>query len=363
VTLQADIEIEQVKRTGRNVLGRLSVGAQPSEQVLIVGAHVDHLGKGAGSSSLAREDEKSGIHFGADDNASGVAALLEIAQYLADQKARGILSLRRDIVFAGWSGEELGLIGSSHFLKTYLSGAAPAASPAPPGGPAGHASQSIYPAIAACLNLDMVGRLDKRLILQGIGSSSLWRGEIERRNVPVGLPISLQEDSYLPSDANVFFLRGVPILSAFTGSHSEYHTPRDLPSTLNYDGTARIARLMGLIARSLATREAPPDYVPQAGPKPGERRAGLRVYLGTIPDYAESDAKGVKLSGVAAHGPAAKAGVQGGDLIIELAGRKIDNIYDYTYAIEALKIVQPVKLVVLRNGERKEFAVTPGSRE
>jgi Tol biopolymer transport system component len=363
VTLQADIEIEQVKRTGRNVLGRLSVGAQPSEQVLIVGAHVDHLGKGAGSSSLAREDEKSGIHFGADDNASGVAALLEIAQYLADQKARGILSLRRDIVFAGWSGEELGLIGSSHFLKTYLSGAAPAASPAPPGGPAGHASQSIYPAIAACLNLDMVGRLDKRLILQGIGSSSLWRGEIERRNVPVGLPISLQEDSYLPSDANVFFLRGVPILSAFTGSHSEYHTPRDLPSTLNYDGTARIARLMGLIARSLATREAPPDYVPQAGPKPGERRAGLRVYLGTIPDYAESDAKGVKLSGVAAHGPAAKAGVQGGDLIIELAGRKIDNIYDYTYAIEALKIGQPVKLVVLRNGERKEFAVTPGSRE
>ena len=347
--LQATIDIQQTKRTGRNVLGRLAAGSEPSEQVVLVGAHVDHLGRGVGSSSLARDDEKDGIHFGADDNASGVAALLEIAQYLGDQQARGAPPLRRDILFAAWSGEELGLIGSSHFAKTYQSQ-----------GPGGG---SLYPAIAACLNLDMVGRLDKRLILQGVGSSSLWRGEIERRNAPLGLPVVLQDDSYLPTDAEVFFLRGVPILAAFTGSHSEYHTPRDTPNTLNYDGAAKISRFVAMVARSLASRETPPDYVPQAGPKPGERRAGLRAYLGTIPDYAESDAKGVKLSGVAAAGPAAKAGVKAGDVIVELAGKKVENIYDYTYAIEALKIGQAVKIIVQRGAERVTLDVTPSSRE
>jgi C-terminal processing protease CtpA/Prc len=209
----------------------------------------------------------------------------------------------------------------------------------------------------------MVGRLDKKLILQGVGSSAIWRGEIERRNVPVGLPIALQDDSYLPTDANAFYLRGVPILSAFTGSHSEYHTPRDKPETLNYEGAAKVSRLMGLIIRSLAARDAPPDYVVQTPPKSGTARAGLRAYLGTIPDYAEGDVKGVKLSGVAATGPAAKAGVKGGDVIVELAGKKIDNIYDYTYAIEALKIGQPVKMVVQRGTERVELTVTPGSRD
>jgi hypothetical protein len=356
-----------MRRTGRNVLGRLAAGDQPSPQAIIVGAHVDHLGKGLSSSSLARDGEQGGIHFGADDNASGVAAMLEIAQYLADQKTRGALPLRRDILLAGWSGEELGLLGSSQFVKTYphrTSQAAPAAEVAKPQAHgASPNGESLYPAIAACLNMDMVGRLDKRLILQGIGSSGLWRGEIERRNAALGLPVVLQDDSYLPTDANVFFLRGVPILSAFTGSHSEYHTPRDTPDTLNYDGAAKIARLMGLMARALATRETPPDFVPQAGPKPGERRAGLRAYLGTIPDYAESDVKGVKLSGAAANGPAAKAGVKGGDVIVELAGKKIENIYDYTYAIEALKIGQPVKLVVQRGAERLTLEVTPGSRE
>jgi C-terminal processing protease CtpA/Prc len=211
--------------------------------------------------------------------------------------------------------------------------------------------------------MDMVGRLDKKLILQGVGSSSVWRGEIERRNVPVGLPITLQNDSYLPTDASVFFLRGVPILSAFTGSHADYHTPRDTPEKLNFDGLAKISRFIALVTRSLATRDAPPDYVAQAAPEKGRGRAGLRAYLGTIPDYAQSDVQGVKLSGVAANGPAARAGVRGGDIVVELAGRKIENIYDYTYAIEALKIGQEVEIVVRRGGEPVPLRVTPASRE
>jgi hypothetical protein len=375
VQLGATIDIEQVKRTGRNVLGCLRAGPRPTDEIVIVGAHVDHLGKGPSNSSLARDDEQGGIHFGADDNASGVAAMLEIAEYLANERKRGELRLRRDLLFAAWSGEELGLIGASHFVKTFAAPAEQAETPSTSKDPHaasprhGHGDASaapspraLYPRVAACLNLDMVGRLDKKLILQGVGSSNIWRGEIERRNVPVGLPITLQDDCYLPTDANAFYVRGVPILSAFTGSHSEYHTPRDTPEKLNYEGAAKISRLMALVARALATRESPPDYVAQAAPQ-GGRRARLRAYLGTIPDYAESDVKGVKLSGVSGSGPAAKAGVQGGDVIVELAGRKIENIYDYTYAIEALKIGEPVKIVVQRGGRRLELQITPGSRE
>lgn len=381
VQLSAEINVEQIKREGRNVLGMLRVADRPTSQIVIVGAHIDHLGQGPSSSSLAREDERNGIHFGADDNASGVAAMLEIAQYLAEQKEKGV-KFERDILFAAWSGEELGLIGSSKFasqLDEIMSHAhahavndkAPKEQPdkneggdsATDVGPANGqtAPGSLYPYVAACLNLDMVGRLEEKLILQGVGSSSVWRGEIERRNIPVGLSITIQTDSYLPTDASTFFMRGVPILSAFTGSHSDYHTPRDTPDKLNYEGAAQIARLMGLIGRSLAMRAEPPDFVAQDRPE-NQPRARLRAYLGTIPDYAD-EVKGLKLSGVSKNAPADKAGLRAGDVIIELAGRKVENIYDYTYAIEALKIGQKVKVVVMRGKKKITLDLVPGSRD
>jgi hypothetical protein len=366
IQLAAQIDIEQITRHGRNVLGRLMAGSQPSEQVLIVGAHIDHLGDGAHGSSLAKPDEREGVHWGADDNASGVAAMLEVAQSLATLKSQGKLESRRDILFCAWSGEEDGLIGSSHFIKTFgKTSDAESPAPAVSSDAAESASHEVqlYPQIAACLNMDMVGRLDKKLILQGVGSSTLWRGEVERRNAVLGLPIVLQDDSYIPTDASAFFLKGVPILSAFTGSHEEYHTPRDTPDKLNYDGAAKVARFMALVARSLAIRQSAPDYVAQPGPEKGPMRAALRAYLGTVPDYAESDVKGVKLSSVANGGPAYVAGVRGGDLIVELAGRKIENIYDYTYAIEAIKIGDPTEIVVRRNGKELRLPITPGSRQ
>ncbi len=357
--LAATIDVDRVKETGRNVLGRLQAGDEPSEQVVVVGAHVDHLGTGASSSSLARDNELQGIHFGADDNASGVAAMLEVAEYLADLKARDKLRLRRDIIFAAWSGEEIGLLGSDYFVKNYGKTNGHHGTDSASNGR--HDKTSIYPAVAACINMDMVGRLEKNLILQGIGSSSIWRREIERRNVPVGLSITLKDDSYLPTDAKSFYVRGVPVLSAFTGSHSEYHTPRDTPDTLNYEGAASVARLMGLITRSIATRESPPDYLEQVA-RQQRTGGGLRAYLGTIPDYAE-EVTGVLLSGARKNGPADKAGVKTGDIIVELAGKKIENIYDYTHAIEALKIGQKVKMVVLRDGKPVHLDVVPGSRE
>lgn len=355
--LSSRIDIEKISQSGRNVLGRLQIAEKPAEQAVLVGAHIDHLGKGAGSSSLARNDEKDQIHFGADDNASGVAAMLEIAEYLVRQNEAGSLSAERDIIFAAWSGEELGLIGSSHFANRF------AEKKSHHGQPDAVTNNALYPKIAACLNLDMVGRLDEKLILQGVGSSDVWRSEIERRNAPIGLALTIQDDSYLPTDASTFFTKGVPILSAFTGTHDEYHTPRDTPEKLNYEGAAQVARLMALITRSLAMREEPPEFIPQLAHENLGQRANLRAYLGTVPDYAGDEVQGLRLSGVAANGPAASAGLTGGDVIVELAGRKIENIYDYTYAIEALKIGEPVNVSVLRDEKRIELEITPGSRD
>ena len=380
--LAATIDIQQEKKTGRNVLGRLQLNENPAHQIVVVGAHIDHLGTGANTNSLARDDEQSGIHYGADDNASGVSAMLQIAEAMAQAKDSGELKEQRDIVFAAWSGEELGLLGSSHYVKQletmFSKHAADAAAEIGVSAPdleatdrtnakstdlTGPNTGGLHMYIAACLNMDMVGRMQEKLVLQGTGSSSVWQRIVESANVPLGLPVSMQADSYIPTDASVFFMHGVPILSAFTGNHGEYHTPRDTPEKLNYEGISRIANLMSLVCRQLITNEQAPPYVVQERPKEGQRRAALRAYLGSIPDYAESDIKGVLLSGVSKGAPADKAGVTGGDVIIKLAGRKIENIYDYTYAIEALKIGQEVDIVVLREGKELSMKVTPGSRD
>ena len=212
----------------------------------------------------------------------------------------------------------------------------------------------------ACLNLDMVGRLRENLVLQGIGSSPYWEQVIERRNAVVRLPIVLQDDCYLPTDASTFFLRGVPILSAFTGSHDEYHTPRDVPELLNYEGAAEIAKLMSLVVRDLVQLDEPPAYQSQAAQP--EMRANMTAYLGTVPDYAQDGIKGVKLSGVTKGAPADLAGMKGGDIIVELAGKAIENIYDYTYSIEALKVGQATTVKVQRGGKVVTLDITPGSR-
>jgi len=217
--------------------------------------------------------------------------------------------------------------------------------------------------VVAYLNMDMIGRLRESLVLQGVGSSSVWLRETERRNIPIGLPIVIQNDSYLPTDATSFYLNGVPLLSAFTGVHEDYHTPRDTADKINYEGSAKIAGLMGAITRSLLIDENTPDYVQMERPAESMPRTGLRAYLGTIPDYSQSDVTGVKLSGVMKGAPAEQAGLEAGDTVIELAGQKIENIYDYTYAIDALKVSVEVRVVVVRGDEEITLRVTPGSRE
>ena len=374
VKISAEVDVKPVTSRGRNVLALLPAGKVAAREMIVVGAHIDHLGTGKGG-SLAREDEIGGTHRGADDNASGVASVLEIAQYLANEHSSGKLNMKRDVLIALWSGEELGLRGSQAFADDFAT-LYPSRKPIHPHAAAadqvanvdaaaahaaGTAATSLYPQVAACLNLDMVGRLREQLVLQGLGSSSYWTGAIERRNAVVKLPLTLQSDCHLPTDASTFFLHGVPILSAFTGSHSEYHTPRDTPDLLNYQGAAQISRLMALITRDLVQADSPPDYQEQAAQP--EMRANLTAYLGTVPDYAKGDIKGVALGGVTKGAPAEKAGMRAGDIIIELAGKKIENIYDYTFAIEALKVGAAIKAKVKRGEQVIELEVVPASRQ
>ena len=351
--LSSHIAIEQEKKKGRNVLGMLCKGAEPDFHTapIIVGAHVDHLGSKAGSSSRAQGDELNKIHHGADDNASGTAGMMEIAQWLAELKKQGKLDLKRDILFAAWSGEELGLLGSSHFCEDLAKMIK------------GDPNAKLTGMIAACLNMDMIGRFDKNVVLQGVGSSSWWLKEIEKRNAVTGLPIATQNDAHLATDSTSFYTRGIPTLNAFTGAHADYHMPSDTADKINYDKAAQISKFMGLVARSLATTHDAPDYIAMEAPKNQGTRTGLRVYLGTIPDYAQGDIKGVKLSGVSPVGPAAKAGVKAGDIIIKLGDKDIQNIYDYTYVMGEMKIGSETTIVVQREGKAVTLKITPGSRD
>ncbi len=379
VTVAGNIKIDRKTGTGRNVLARYpaTMKSETPPASVMVGAHIDHLGRGVGSNSLANENEQGQVHAGADDNASGVAAMLEIAQYLASEMKSGRIESRRDLIIAAWSGEELGLFGSqafaNEFYDLYPNAPQAAIDPTDPhaGLLAAHAhgmttdAEPLTDAIAAYVNLDMVGRLREKLVVQGIGSSPGFADEVQRRNVPVGLDLSLDKTSTrLPTDAATFVSRDVPILSVFTGAHEDYHTPRDTADKLNYEGASDIAKLCALLARGFLTAENAPVFELAEGEKQQDApRVNLTAYMGTIPDYAAGEVKGLKLSGVAAEGPAAKAGVRGGDVIVELAGRKVEDIYDYTYAIEALKIGEEVEIVVRRGDENVKLKVTPSARD
>ena len=248
----------------------------------------------------------------------------------------------RGVIFALWSGEELGLIGSTHFVND----------PVVP-----------LEKVVAYVNFDMVGRLrDNKLILQGVGSSSVWTKLIEKRNVPIGFNLTLQTDPYLPTDVTAFYPKEVPVLSFFTGGHEDYNRPTDDIETLNYEGLARISKLAhGIVLDVIRTPERPEYVEVERSESEGGSRDTLRAYLGTIPDYT-TEGTGVKLSGVRAGGPADKAGLQGGDVIVEFGGQKIANIYDYTYALDAVKIGEPVEVVVLREGEQVKLTIIPEAR-
>ena len=342
VKIKIVVSVEKVKKTDQNVIALLPPPELTDDiEYIVVGAHYDHIGYGE-IGSLARKGEEGQIHNGADDNASGTAVVLELAATLSEASQEHPEKFNRGVIFALWSGEELGLIGSTHFVN-----------------------HPIVPLekIVAYVNFDMVGRLrDNKLILQGVGSSSVWTKLIEKRNVLIGFNLTLQTDPYLPTDVTAFYPKEVPVLSFFTGGHEDYNRPTDDPETLNYSGIERISRLAhGIVLDVISTPERPEYVQVERSQSEGGSRDTLRAYLGTIPDYT-TEGTGVKLSGVRAGGPADKAGLKDGDIIVKFGGQEIANIYDYTYALDAVKIGVPVEVVVLRDGEQITLTVTPEAR-
>ena len=225
-------------------------------------------------------------------------------------------------------------------------------------GAAGVASGSL----AAYFNLDMVGRMqNNRLVVQAVGTSPVWTRLLERANVAAGFDLVTQTDPYQPTDVANFNQAGVASLAFFTGSHADYHRPSDTADKINYDDLERVVGMAVSVIRAVADADPAPPFTKVDQPVSRGTIAGVRVTTGTIPDYA-TEVKGLLLSGVTGGGPADQAGLTKGDVIIEIAGQTIANIYDYTYALELLRASQPVTVVYLRNGERRTTQLTPAAR-
>lgn len=350
VRLSGQIDIKQIIKKGRNVLAQLRQNPN-ANKVIIIGAHIDHLGHGNNSNSRAQAFEAQRTHPGADDNASGVASIMDLAKTLSELKEKNKLSGEKNILFAAWSGEELGLLGSTHFLMEEKNKDA--------------ASNTIKQSVSikqnhlildAAINLDMVGHLKKKLVLQGLGSSTQWAKII--KNVSVNRPFTIitQDDPYLPTDSTAFYLQGIPSINLFTGAHDNYHTPRDTADTLNYKGIKQISDL--LVDLILAIEQQPNSMACNSMPNNVKNTEHeLKIYLGTIPDYASADISGVKISGVAKNSPAELAGLQKNDILIELAGKKIHDIYDYTYILDALPVGEPVIIKCIRGKKELKLPI------
>jgi len=337
VELRADVSPR--RSTTRNVLG-LVRGRDATAGVIVVGAHYDHLGLGmSGSLDPAPEGK---IHHGADDNASGVAGLLELARRLASRPG----GLDRGVAFVAFGAEEEGALGSSHFVK---SPTLPAES------------------IAAMLNLDMIGRLrDDTLDVHGVGTSPVFAPLLQEAGRAAGLKLKLRDGGYGPSDHNAFYAAGKPVLFFFTGPHADYHRPSDTADKIDVPSIARIVSLAEAVVADLAqsSRVVAFTRVPadkEMSPAGGSASGGLRVWVGGIPDYSEEVA-GVKLSGITPGSPAEKAGLQAGDVIVKFGDKEIRNIYDYTYALRDRKPAERVSLVVKRGAADLTLDLILGAR-
>lgn len=343
VKVKLSVELKREKKTDRNVLAHLPPAKiSATNEYVLLGAHYDHLGRRIGQTPGRSGPDIESIHFGADDNASGSALLLELAAQLAVEHRKNPEAFPRGVMFGFWSGEEIGLIGSTKFVEK----------PTMP-----------LTNFTAYLNFDMVGRLrNNKLMMQGLGSSTGWKKLIEKRNVAAGFSLTLQDDPFLPTDTAPIYPKGIPVLAFFTGLHDEYHKPTDTAATLDYIGEERIGQFAIQLTHDLVHLPERLAYVKIVrGAGGAAPREGLRAYLGTVPDYA-SDVKGMRISDVRAGAPAAKGGMKGGDVIVEFNGKKVENIQDYTAAIDGVKIGQPVKIIVQRDDKRVELTVTPEAR-
>ncbi len=353
VKLCANVDLHHKNGVAHNVLAMLKV--KGARQTIMIGAHGDHLGKGKKGNSLMTKDDITDIHFGADDNASGVAGVMELAHYLSDKYKKNPQDFKYNILFAIWSGEEIGLLGSHYFVENWK-------------------KNHHYPlekSVIAYLNMDMIGRYRGALYLQGVASSDVWLRLVKKfTKNDYGIKIQTQADPYVPSDGMSFYIGRVPSITFFTGSHSEYHTPRDKADTLNYKEMVGVAALVKDFALALESGKYPVHYRKLKGKAKNSRRGSrkFRVYLGTIPAYGGQGGMGGKVKGVLLAGatdgsPADRAGIKKGDIIIELNGKKFENIYDFVYALQTLTPDVETSITVMRNGKPLKLRITPRAKE
>ncbi len=320
-------DIKRVRTTTQNVVGVISANNN-SEEFIVIGAHYDHLGMG-GEGSGSRTPDSIDVHNGADDNASGVASVIEIAKRISANREK----LNRNVLVAFFTAEEKGLIGSKYFVNH----------------PPVELSKIKY-----MINLDMVGRLDpdtKNVTIGGsgtaIGLEEMIRAKIDTNK----LKVALSPEGYGPSDHASFYSRDIPVGFVFTGVHTDYHTPRDDAELLNYDGQKTVSDFVYDIVMEVATNGKDLAFQ-EAGPKkPEMSRKKFKVTLGIMPDVASTDVKGLRADAVMKGRPAFNAGMKKGDIIIALDGKKIDNIYDYMNRLSDLKVGQRINVDVLRKGK------------
>lgn len=332
VGLAVDIGVEESanKQDAWNVVGLLP-GSDPvlKDEYVVVGAHYDHLGYGWGKSR--DENLLAQIHNGADDNASGTSGLMEIAEWfgLAPEKPK------RSIIFIAFGGEEMGLLGSTHFLNNC---------PVP------------REKIVAMLNMDMIGRLvDKKLLVSGVGTAAGFKPLAEKLNADFGFALSFDASGIASSDHAAFTVKKIPSFFFFSGIHEQYHKPSDDAALINNEDGAAIAAYAAAIARELANAPERPVYVEvEQGAPPVNRRTGDRPFFGSVPDFTWQGT-GYRFQGITPGSPAEKAGLLPGDIMIRFGDAAVKNIYDYTNALGAYKIGDTVKVTVLR--EEKEVTV------
>ncbi|HYP01047.1 MAG TPA: M20/M25/M40 family metallo-hydrolase [Pyrinomonadaceae bacterium] len=379
IAFNLSTQIVRREAPAANVVGILE-GSDPKlkHEAIVVGAHYDHLGRGGQGSLASREGE---IHHGADDNASGVAGLLELARTFAAERKQ----VRRTLVFIAFGGEEEGLLGSSYYVRN----------------PAVPLTETV-----AMINLDMIGRMkENKLIVGGVGTSAEWKnliaqanGDLNMRVTATGAPaassqgsaaaaadgvpvvvaangqtivrattgerfaLTLTEDGFGPSDHASFYAKQTPVLFFWTGTHEDYHKPTDTADRINYEGQLRVVSFVRDLVRSVDRSDARPTYTLAKSDAAAGRSSGFRVYLGTIPNYAETS-DGMKLDAVREDSPAAKAGLRAGDVIVRLAGRDVRNVYDYTYALGEMRAGVEYDVEAVRGGERLKFKLTPTARK
>lgn len=317
-------------------------------QYVIVGAHYDHLGRS--TEGALDPDDRNAVRKGADDNASGTAAVLELARLFVAAPPR------RSVVFVAFSGEELGLLGSEYYVE--------------------HSPLPLDSAVAM-INFDMVGRLrDDKLIVYGVATASELPALLDSANVqaarlggtnamPARLPLRLTAlgDGFGPSDHSSFYAHNIPVLHFFTDLHDDYHRASDVVSKINAPGEARVVDVAERVVRAIADRQSRLSFTRSAAPpKTTSGREGSDVYLGSIPDMSAGDGAGLRLTGVRAGSPAEKVGLAAGDVIVEFGGRLVTNLYDFSDALYSHKPGDAVSLTFVRNGEKRQVTVELGRR-